>query len=165
MLPLPGGGECDGQALHLPRRHEPRHEVGRQEGRIPRDADDRRQAAPRRVVETGEDAGQRPRMIWQIVRQYRSRKVAEARRIAVGAERQTRRTLRRQPLDHPRQQRAAAEHRQRLVAPAHAPRQPPREDEAEHGRRYSMTMRGGARPAPVLAPPVRFVQSAAAMER
>ena len=84
----------------------------------------------RRPIEPGQDAGERTGEIRHRVRHDRQAGVAKARRIAVGIE-DDRGALRRKPRQHALENGLAADPDARLVTPAHAPRQPAREHQAE----------------------------------
>ena len=85
-----------------------------------------------RPVEGGEDAGERPRKARHVVGNHGQPEIGEARRIAVGVDDQPV-ALRRQAFDDALEDGSAGEPPQRLVAAAHAPRQPAGEEHAEGG--------------------------------
>ncbi len=76
------------------------------------------------MIQSGQDACERPGKTGHGVREDRPREGRETRRVAVGAEHKPGRTLRGDTLHDVREQRRPAEPEQRLVAPAHPPGQP-----------------------------------------
>src|ERR1700716_194982 len=133
----PIAGACAGQRQvgRLTRLLEAGNEVGWEKRTIAGHADDvgHLGRVRRRPIEPGKDAGERAGEAWHRVRDDRQAGVAKSGRIAVGIE-DHRVTLRRKPRQYALENGLAADPDARLVAAAHAPREPAREHEAEDRR-------------------------------
>ncbi len=119
--------------LDASRLFQPRHKIARQERTIARNACDciNIRRVLRRPVEPGEDARQRARKSWNVVRHHRQMREGEARRIAVGVDHHQL-ALRREPFERAGKNALPADGRHGLVAAAHAPREAAGKHEAEH---------------------------------
>ncbi len=84
----------------------------------------------RGIFEPGQHAGERPGEFGRLVGEDRQAKAGEARRIAIGADRETR-ALRAKPLDRAGDHRPAGDEDEPFVDAAQAPAKASIEDEAE----------------------------------
>ena len=109
---------------------EPGNEIARQERAVAGHAHDPLDGGRvrRHPIEPGQDASERAGEARDVVGDHRKPETGKARDIAVGVDEQAR-GLRAEPCHRPLQDRLLADADQRLVATAHAARQPARQDQ------------------------------------